>query len=353
MLHDGGQLERQRARDFRDGKARLSFQTSEDGPPGRIYQRGKSTIELTDWTLHHVVNYRDSTDSVKDFCAILFSAARCQKFAVRATKPNVELKKEFRVDDIDFECTACGKCCNDLRLPLTLAEASDWLARGGQMELICEAIPWPADPEPPNPQADYRKARSTPAESGSLPVRVSIILAAAFAGPCPYLRADMLCGIYEERPLVCRIYPAEINPFVSLTPANKACPPEAWNTKPLQRHGVLVDETTRRLIELSRRTAENEAPLRMRLCHELSITHASLANEGFVIHAPRSSELLAALERIRATPDVPPAPAEWTFVSNRGVTVETLLSVGAAVRLDEPVDARDFRYHGFHEASSA
>jgi hypothetical protein len=33
--------------------------------------------------------------------------------------------------------------------------------------------------------------------------------------------------------------------------------------------------------------------------------------------------------------------------------VETLLSVGAAVRLDEPVDARDFRYHGFHEALSA
>ncbi|WP_027798541.1 YkgJ family cysteine cluster protein [Paraburkholderia dilworthii] len=255
------------------------------------------------------------------------------------------------MDDIDFECTACGKCCHDLRLPLTLAEASDWLARGGQMELICEAIPWPADPEPPNAQADYRKARSTPAMSGSLPVRVSIIFAAAFAGACPNLRADMLCGIYEKRPLVCRIYPAEINPFVSLEPASKACPSVAWQRKPLQRHGVLVDDMTRELIELSRRTTELEAPLRMRLCQELAITHAALANEGFVIHAPQSSDLLAALARIRAMPDVPHAPAQWTFVSNRGVTTEALLSVGAAAGFDESASARGLRYHGFYEAS--
>ena len=286
------------------------------------------------------------------FSALLFNA-RCQKFAVRATKPDVKLKKDIRVDDIDFECTACGKCCHDLRLPLTLAEASDWLARGGQMELICEAIPWPADPEPPNAQADYRKARSTPAMSGSLPVRVSIIFAAAFAGACPNLRADMLCGIYEERPLVCRIYPAEINPFVSLTPASKACPPDAWQRKPLQRHGVLVDDTARELIELSRRTTALEAPLRMRLCQELGITHAALANEGFVIHAPRSSDLLAALERIHAIPDVPHAPAQWAFVSNRDATVQTLLSVGAAADLDLPANAGGFRYHGFFGASPA
>ncbi|CAB3694662.1 YkgJ family cysteine cluster protein [Paraburkholderia rhynchosiae] len=257
------------------------------------------------------------------------------------------------MDDIDFECTACGKCCHDLRLPLTLAEASDWLARGGQMELICEAIPWPAEPEPGNAQASYKRARSTPAMSGSLPVRVSVILVAAFAGACPNLRADMLCGIYDERPLVCRIYPAEINPFVSLTPENKACPVEAWQRKPLQRQGVLVDETTRRWIEESRRATELEAPLRMRLCQELAVTHAALANEGFVIHAPESSALRTALERIGATPDARDASPQWTFMSNRGVTVETLLSVGAGVCLDEPASPRNFRYHGFFEASPA
>ncbi|WP_367889644.1 YkgJ family cysteine cluster protein [Burkholderia sp. L27(2015)] len=53
----------------------------------------------------------------------------------------------------------------------------------------------------------------------------------------------MRCGIYEQRPLVCRIYPAEISPFVELTPMHKACPPDAWTPglPPLLRAGKLVD----------------------------------------------------------------------------------------------------------------
>ena len=46
--------------------------------------------------------------------------------------------------------------------------------------------------------------------SGSLPTRVVVILTGAYEGPCPNLQPDMRCGIYEQRPLVCRIYPAEI-----------------------------------------------------------------------------------------------------------------------------------------------
>lgn len=255
------------------------------------------------------------------------------------------------VNDINFECTGCGKCCHDLRLALTMTEAIAWLERGGRMELICEAIPWPVEPEPGNAQAEYRRARSSAAMSGSLPVRISIVLAAAFEGACPNLLADMRCGIYEQRPLVCRIYPAEINPFVELLPQNKGCPPEAWQNKPLQRQGVLVDAATVEQIEQSRRANQLEAPLRMQVCLELGLNQAALANEGFVMVSPDSDALLAALRKIHASAQTQEAAAQWTFVSNRAATVETLLSVGASGHLIETATAGNSRYHGFFPPS--
>jgi Fe-S-cluster containining protein len=255
------------------------------------------------------------------------------------------------VDDIHFACTTCGRCCHDLRLPLTIAEARAWLTRGGQVELLCEAIPWPTEPDADNRQAAYKRARSSPAYSGTLPVRISIILTTAYAGPCPNLRDDMLCGIYEERPMVCRIYPAEINPFVALMPENKACPPEAWLATPSQKQHVVVDATTYALIQQSRAASEAETPLRMQICRELGIQHAALANEGFVIHAPGSEALLAALDQCHATPrpneELAHESAQWTFLSNRADTIDTLTSVGATSHPDQLSGNESFRYLGF------
>jgi Fe-S-cluster containining protein len=251
------------------------------------------------------------------------------------------------VDDIDFACTACGQCCHGLRLPLTITEAIDWLERGGQMELLCEAVPWPVEPEAGNAQAAYKRARTSPAMSGTLPVRISIILTAAFAGACPNLRTDMLCGIYEDRPLVCRIYPAEINPFVPLMPENKACPPEAWRTAPLQRQGNLVDATTYALVQQSRLANQSEAPLRMRVCRELGLSHAALANQGFVIHAPDSDTLRTALERCRSSPESDDGSTQLMFVSDRAETIETLASVGAVSYPYRAADDEVFRYLAF------
>lgn len=255
------------------------------------------------------------------------------------------------MDDINFACTTCGQCCHDLRLPLTIAEAIDWLKRGGQLELLCEAIPWPVEPEPNNAQAAYKRARSSAVMSGTLPVRVSIILTAAFTGACPNLRADMLCAIYDERPLVCRIYPAEINPFVPLVPQTKACPPEAWQTMSLQQQHVLVDATTHQLIQQSRLATQSETPSRMRICRELGLDHAALANEGFVIHTPDREALLAALEQCRAAPFPDDEATQWTFVSNRSTTMETLASVGAVGCPDQPTADKAFRYLGFFPSS--
>ncbi|WP_338000302.1 hypothetical protein [Burkholderia gladioli] len=42
---------------------------------------------------------------------------------------------------VHFSCTMCGRCCHDLRLPLSIDEALAWLARGGEVQLFCDAIP--------------------------------------------------------------------------------------------------------------------------------------------------------------------------------------------------------------------
>ncbi|MDR0244148.1 MAG: YkgJ family cysteine cluster protein [Burkholderia sp.] len=251
--------------------------------------------------------------------------------------------------DIDFACTGCGACCRDLRIPLTLDEAIAWLQRGGHVELLCDAMPWPVEPEPDDAFAAYKRARSTPAMSGSLPVRITAVLAASHAGPCPNLRDDLRCGIYDARPLVCRIYPAEVNPFVALMPGGKQCPPDAWQHAPLLRGGTLVDAATRENIARSRAASEAETPLRARLCAALGIDTAAVANEGFVVHAPPAAILLGALTNLRA-----PSPAEagdateWTLVSNRTPTVETLVSVGASSVHAGHGTAPHARYLGFH-----
>jgi Fe-S-cluster containining protein len=268
--------------------------------------------------------------------------------------------------NIDFECTMCGNCCHDLRLPLTVSEALAWLARGNEVQILCEAVPWLEEPDAGDLQAAHKRRRSFAAVSGSLPVRVVVILTGAFVGPCPNLLADMRCGIYEERPLVCRIYPAEINPFIELTPANKGCPPEAWTPglPPLMRAGKLVDAATATLIGQSRATDMTDVPIKQRVCEVLGVDAAALVNEGFVVYSPRGEDLRAALERAcestleqeadaAGDDDVAhSSPPEWRFVSNRQATVDTLVSVDARGVCVTPGDALPFEYLGFFPAAT-
>ncbi|WP_175921049.1 YkgJ family cysteine cluster protein [Burkholderia latens] len=258
-------------------------------------------------------------------------------------------------NDIDFSCTGCGRCCHDLRIALTVAEAAAWLQRGGRVELLCDAIPWPVEPAPGDAFAAYKRARSSPALSGTLPIRVTILLTASHAGPCPNLRDGMRCGIYDERPLVCRIYPAEVNPFVPLTPDGKQCPSDAWQHAPLMRRGTIVDARTRDAIARASAASEAETPLRTRLAAALAIDTAAVANEGFAIHAPPAGALLAALHALGdargAAAADEPAPAGWTLLTNRAATADALRSAGASGRIaSDGADAR-CRYLGFHPAA--
>jgi Fe-S-cluster containining protein len=233
--------------------------------------------------------------------------------------------------DVHFSCTRCGNCCSNLKIPLTAAESVDWLHSGHPVQLICEAVPWPVEFPADDGESAHRRRRSFAAVSGSMPIRVVTILAARIDGACPNLMPDLRCGIYERRPLVCRIYPAEINPFVQLEPRNKACPPEAWagHHPLLQRKGVVTNEAVRRDIQLSRDTDERDAPVKLRLCEALNLRDTALAKEGFVVYSPAIAPLLRAPSQAMAATDTSPDLSPWRFLSNQSETVSSLLARGA------------------------
>jgi Fe-S-cluster containining protein len=255
--------------------------------------------------------------------------------------------------NIDFECTACGKCCHSLRVPLTVAEAINWLKRGHDVEVLCEAIPWPEEPSQDNLQGAHKRRRSFAAMSGELPARIVVTLVGAFAGPCPNLLADLRCGIYEQRPLVCRIYPTEISPFIPFVQAQKACPPQAWiqGGQALLREGKVIDADMLALIQESRDTDASDVYAKQHLCADLNIDSAALSNEGFVVYSPEREVLLAALERQRGKDEGRGSDPGWQIVSNRQATADTLASVGAACSVVEDKHRPLFEYLGFFPAS--
>lgn len=230
-----------------------------------------------------------------------------------------------------------------------MTEACAWLRRGHPLEVLTHAIPWAVEPTDGD-LAAYKRARSFPTLCGALPTRVSVMLVARFDGPCPNLGGDMRCGIYADRPLVCRIYPAEINPHVGFDTARKNCPPEAWaaDAPPLLREDGPVDAALRAQIEAARAQGQSDTPWQAALCRLLGIQAAALANEGYLVFHTAPATLLAAIEEAAAAQpgDDAPPPA-WTLVTNRRSSAQTLLSVGADVALVPAGGDGPARYMGF------
>jgi Fe-S-cluster containining protein len=251
--------------------------------------------------------------------------------------------------DIHFNCTQCGKCCRDSKIPLTVAEAMSWLNRGHPVQLICEASPWPPGLADDDPRAAHFKRRSFAVTSGIMPTRVVVMLVADMAGACPNLLADLRCGIYETRPLVCRIYPAEINPLIGLNPEKKACPPEAWakDLPVLQRNGVVMSDVIRRDIQLSRDTDAIDVAAKNRLCAALNISDTALVHEAVLIYSPTIEVLSSALAVAMATEGARNAQAQWRFVSNLPETIENLAAGGGIALRSRDVDAASFQHLNF------
>ncbi|WP_426205787.1 YkgJ family cysteine cluster protein [Pseudomonas sp. TWP3-1] len=239
-----------------------------------------------------------------------------------------------------FSCVGCGKCCTDHHVPLTLAEARMWANDGGQVIVLVEAF-LSNGLGLPAAQREHAERRSQVVRSGASDAHVAITFAAYNVGPCRNLDEDKLCRIYERRPLVCRIYPAEINPHIPLNPAAKDCPPESWEQGPeLIVGGELVDQELVRLIERSRQADRDDIQIKDLICQALGIRTTALKGDGFTAYLPDMAAFASVIDQVTALP-VAAANSEWQFhVSGEDIAGQ-LLAAGAQV-VTEPAQIYAF-----------
>jgi len=236
-----------------------------------------------------------------------------------------------------FSCVGCGKCCTGHHVPLTLDEARMWANDGGQVIVLVEAF-LPNGLGLPVAQREHAERRSAIVRSGASEARVAITFAAYNPGPCHNLDADNLCRIYERRPLVCRIYPMEINPHIPLNTAAKDCPPESWETGPqLIVGGQLVDQELARLIERSRQADREEIAIKERICVSLGIHTTALKGDGFTAYLPNMAAFAAAIDQARAQP-LNQEAGEWQFHLSGDDIARQVTDSGASVVTEEPVN---------------
>jgi Fe-S-cluster containining protein len=231
---------------------------------------------------------------------------------------------------------------------VTVAEAIAWLNDGHQVQIICEASPWTP---PERLKADHLMRRSFSARSGSMPMRVAVTLVANLSGECPNLLPDKRCGIYERRPLVCKIYPADINPFTQLDPTKKACPSEAWGTEHplLLRNNRIASESIEGDIKRWRALNELDVHVKRKVCAALNLVIAAIDQEGFFVHSPPSDDLLEVLSLLRDETDAGASQMPWLLVSDRAETLERLTQAGATAAHPREVKAGLHEYIGLKQ----
>lgn len=211
-----------------------------------------------------------------------------------------------------FSCVGCGKCCHDHHVPLTLMEARQWAADGGQVIVLAEGF-LGNGLGLPVAQREHAERRSCVVPSGRTQAHVAITFAAYNVGPCRNLDERNLCRIYERRPLVCRIYPMEINPHIPLDTAIKECPPDSWEKGPeLIVGGELADTELAELIQRSRQADRDDIRIKQAICERLGIRTMALKGDGFTAYLPDMQALAQAIDALHQQP--PGAPAgQWQF----------------------------------------
>ena len=236
-----------------------------------------------------------------------------------------------------FSCVGCGKCCNDHHVPLTLAEARLWAADGGAVIVLVEGF-LDNGLGLPAVQREHARRRSVVVPSGDTHAYVTITFAAFNAGRCRNLDEDNLCRIYERRPLVCRIYPMEINPHIPLTPGAKDCPPESWQQGPeLIVGGQLVDPALASLIEDSRQADRDDIQAKEGICTQLGICTAALKGDGFTAYLPDMAAFAAAIDQVQAEPQLA-AVGQWQFHLSGAALADQVQAAGARVTTAQPLN---------------
>lgn len=229
---------------------------------------------------------------------------------------------------ICFDCAQCGRCCNDLRLTLSLDEAIVWACNGHQVQLLCEAIPWPRDPLPTELELPHRRDTSFAVEVGRM-------LVAFHDGACPHLQTDMRCGNYADRPRICRIYPLESRPFAPMAPASRKCPDEAWTAQApvLLEGGVIADPTAEAIVAARRQARIDDAAALEAACAQLGISTAAFAGEGMAVHTPDPDILVRSLRQSPAPSAALSVIGQWEIVTNRQATLKLLRKAQCPTRM--------------------
>lgn len=235
-----------------------------------------------------------------------------------------------------FSCVGCGSCCTDHHVPLTLSEALQWAVDGGSLIILTEAFL--ADGYGvPAAQLTHATRRSACVQSGQTQAHVAITFAAYNVGPCRNLDAEKRCRIYERRPLVCRIYPMEINPHIPLSPDAKDCPPESWDQGPeLIVGGKLVDTDLERLIEQSREADREDIASKEAICQRLGIRATALKGNGFVAYLPDMDAFATAVMELVDGVESSQTDNGWAFHVAGETVINRLQTSGAQLISGEP-----------------
>jgi len=189
-----------------------------------------------------------------------------------------------------------------------------------------DASTWPSQPE----QWAHNARRSVEVGSGRAKVRVIAVFAANALNHCPNLGENDLCGIYHERPLVCRIYPMEINPFITLRPEHKGCPPEAWQQGEVLFTDRIVDPALQRQVNQSRQADRDDARAKVAVCEALGLTVAAWKEDALAVYLPDRVQLADAIARQDAGLAAAPAACWRVRVDTPGLS-ERLAVAGVAL----------------------
>ena len=173
--------------------------------------------------------------------------------------------------------------------------------------------------------------RAVDVASGEARIQVIAIFAGNALTQCPSLGEDNRCTIYEDRPLVCRIYPMEINPFLTLRPEEKVCPPEVWESGEVLWSDRVVDPVLEDQIQRSRQADRDDAKAKVSVCAALGISVAAWKGNALAVYLADRAQLQQAISLVRAGGDVP-ANVSWK-VRVDDADLHTRLQ-GAGVELD-------------------
>jgi Fe-S-cluster containining protein len=236
-----------------------------------------------------------------------------------------------------FSCVGCGKCCNDHHVPLTLSEARMWAADGGQVIVLVEGFLGNGLGLPMQ-QREHAERRSVMVRSGATEAYIAITFAAYNVGPCRNLDEDNLCSIYERRPLVCRIYPMEINPHIPLNTAVKDCPPESWEKGPdLIVGGECVDQELVGLIHRSRQADRDDIRAKDAICALLGIRTTALKGDGFTAYLPDMTAFVTVIDQVALQP-LTGSDSDWLFHVSGDDIAGDVLAAGALVTTETPLN---------------